>query len=284
MSRRETEEIMKKKRSTFSSSMAIQKNNVDSKEFTLIELLIVIAILAILAGLLLPALNSARDKAHSVTCIGNQKQINMMILGYVTANDDFLPPDGNSCKNGCSDVRRNANHWVKLVSDAAGMNYKFANGETSDVTWNLGRKHEGTVWNCPSAAKSSLPDLYPHYIPFGYKVHTTASEPYMPYKITRLKQLAETISLTDTVIKFNESDGKQYNSSYVVSGPLVLGGYFNVANSPSLRHGGKGIDAPLSYTSGPWPRGYANGAFLDGHVGQYSWMYAVNKEIFKTKL
>ena len=62
-----------------------------TKKFTLIELLITIAILAILAGVLLPALNSAREKGRDISCFSNLKQIGTMLQMYIDSNDDITP-------------------------------------------------------------------------------------------------------------------------------------------------------------------------------------------------
>ena len=62
-----------------------------SARFTLIELLVTIAIIAILAGMLLPALNKARESARSANCLSNRKQLLLATFHYADNNNGFLP-------------------------------------------------------------------------------------------------------------------------------------------------------------------------------------------------
>ena len=62
------------------------------EKFTLIELLIVIAIIAILSAMLLPALGKAREMARGISCINKIKQINIYSILYSNDYNDMILP------------------------------------------------------------------------------------------------------------------------------------------------------------------------------------------------
>jgi prepilin-type N-terminal cleavage/methylation domain-containing protein len=74
--------------------------------FTLIELMVVIAIIAILAGMLLPALSGAKEYAKRTTCINNVRQLDVALQMYVDDNTGLFPTRNVS-----------TNRWPALLRD-----------------------------------------------------------------------------------------------------------------------------------------------------------------------
>ena len=100
--------------------------------FTLVEILIVIAIITILAGLLLPALNKARNKARSISCFNNQKQITMAEAMY----------------------RNDYNGWVMGWQDRDSTNGRVPSW-TTWVQALFPYAKSATFWVCPASPDQS---------------------------------------------------------------------------------------------------------------------------------
>ncbi len=86
------------------------------KSFTLVELLIVIAIIAILVSLLLPALNQARARGQSIRCVNQLKQAGLMMNFYCDDNNDYYPKvHAGSASLDDGSVKSNLSYAAMLV-------------------------------------------------------------------------------------------------------------------------------------------------------------------------
>jgi len=108
--------------------------------FTLIELLTVVAIIAILSALLIPAINNGMNAAKQTQCLSNMKQIGTGLMGYAGDNNGSLPP-----------VVHSANYqeqtWGYLIWTYVGYSTGAFNYPDNDLQGDKGT--DKNIFHCP---------------------------------------------------------------------------------------------------------------------------------------
>lgn len=126
------------------------------REFTLIELLIVIAIIAILASMLLPTLNKARIKSQTTKCLSNLKQAGVGTVSYSDSYDGDIPPLWYTQNNSQIDFQ---SRWNFVIAKLIEPSYKYYG--------NVLVPNTPSVMVCPSSPTLTLM----RYVKLNYAVN-----------------------------------------------------------------------------------------------------------------
>ena len=167
------------------------KTTKKSHSFTLVELLVVIAVIAILAGMLLPALNNARERARTLACVSNLKQIGHSMHMYINDNDNSFAP-GNPESSSFLWFRL-LEPWqpdTKLYKDPGGIDYES--------------------WKTFSDGTTPYSNNYGHNATLGGTETWNADKPIPPMKINRVTN-ASTIMLIFDINNHWESGYGTFN-------------------------------------------------------------------------
>lgn len=195
------------------------------KSFSLIELMVVVSIIAILASLLLPALNHAKETATATACLNQLKQLGMGFHLYLDGEGEGYFPHACHSQLGWRPV------WINPISR---MINKVGAPKDDDTLWFP--KRDGVFW-CPRHAREGyVPTVWflSYAYPWGGWGDRALGGPYYgwngygPRKITEVKAPSRVAMLTEIM-----RDSDKYGTSILrANGPVGSGAGFRFG-----RHG-----------------------------------------------
>ena len=149
--------------------------------FTLVELLVVIAIIGVLMGLLLPAVQNAREAARRATCTNNQMQIGKAIIQYESTKR-HLPGYVNLVWNQALTPTNVQLSWVPVLFPYIGR-IDLWEGSGGTISWRGGNgvRTQVSEFICPDDMDSSTADRLTYVVNVGvYNDATTTTIPLQP--------------------------------------------------------------------------------------------------------
>jgi prepilin-type N-terminal cleavage/methylation domain-containing protein len=179
--------------------------------FSLVELLVTIAVIAILAAVLLPVLSSAKNKARRTECVGNLRQWGLAFRMYADDNEDFLPRRGQGIQQ-LAKIDRPEDWFNSLPSYFGLSSFQLM---VSNNT--MPEAHSKSVFICPVAENPGAT----YFLPYGMNMNLC------PWNLPLQTKFAEVVQ-PDAVVTMADAPGP-YASTF----PSPQG------YSPAARHSSK---------------------------------------------
>jgi prepilin-type N-terminal cleavage/methylation domain-containing protein/prepilin-type processing-associated H-X9-DG protein len=214
--------------------------------FSLIELLVVIAIIAILAALLLPALSKPKQKAQSMACANNLKQLSLAWLLYADDNDDLLVNN-----HGVGETLARRDTWANNVEDWTASDDNTNLVYLSNSLLGPYANHSTRVYKCPA-------DVVP--APNGERIRSMAMN-------------AQVGDPGENTNRFNPAYVQYFKKGDVLS---PSGIFVFLDEHCDTINDGFFVNRLDEYLWGNLPASYHNGAcnfsFVDGHQESHRWV------------